>query len=66
MKRSQVIKLIEDILKSGYDYPAITILDKLENIGMLPPPFIFIHRGEVFTNRWEDEKSKVKNGQGNE
>lgn len=34
MKRSEIVKLINTILKSGYDYPAETILQKLEDEGM--------------------------------
>ena len=37
MKKSEAIKLIEDVLKSSYDYPAIRILQVLEEVGMKPP-----------------------------
>lgn len=37
MKRSEAIRLIEEVLHGAFDYPAITILDKLERVGMLPP-----------------------------
>lgn len=50
MKRSEAIKIIETVLKSGYDYPASTILQKLEDEGMLPP---FNKAGQVPFNTYD-------------
>lgn len=45
MKRSEVIKLIDNILKNGYDNPSVTILMKLEDIGLIKPT----HKSETLT-----------------
>lgn len=68
MKRSEMIKLIENILKNNYDNPAITILQKLEDVGMSPPKVEGIYKtskihGERYYHmpewKWEPEDSKT-------
>lgn len=46
MKRSEAIKLIEEILHGAYDYPAIAIIHKLEAHGVM--------------NVWESEHGEKK------
>jgi hypothetical protein len=40
MKRSEAIKLINNVIIGGYDYPAETILQKLEDVGMFNLKYI--------------------------
>ena len=69
MKRSELIKEIEFILTSNYDYPAVTILQKLEELGVQAPAVkepcesFVLHNGQyikvadsfVFTHKWDEE-----------
>lgn len=55
MKRSEAIKIIEDVLRAGYDYPANTILMKLEDAGALPPNRE-MECGCCFSDEWEGEE----------
>lgn len=58
MKKSEAVQIIEDTIHDTYDYDpdlgwtfdAEAILDKLLEVGMLPPYRVFIHRQE-----WEPE-----------
>lgn len=69
MKRKDAVQIIEDVLRGAYDYPALTILDKLENAGMLPPKVemkqtpeeiekygLVYPDGYNWISKWEDEK----------
>jgi hypothetical protein len=63
MKRSEAIKIIEECLRHPYDYPAVTILMKLEDAGMVPPmikekSFKILNDGQLTyaVHEWEDEK----------
>jgi len=37
MTRREAVGIIQNVLDNPYDYPALTILMKLEDAGMLPP-----------------------------
>ena len=51
MTRTEVFNLIKDVLRSGYDYPENTLLQKLEDVGVLileDEPVLDVGTGEVY------------------
>ncbi len=55
MKRSQVLREIYILLHCGPDYPTEDeILDKLEELGMLPPDR-WNNEGDCYVNEWTPE-----------
>lgn len=55
MKRKDAVQIIEDVLRGAYDYPALTILDKLENAGMIPVTKRSGFSGTAVVNKWEED-----------
>lgn len=49
MKRSEAIKIIQSVIDQSYDHPAVTILMKLEDAGLLPPE-IYPAEGDKCSN----------------